>query len=284
MSRPLRIEFSGALYHITSRGNERKDIYQDEDDFKLFLEILGNVCQRYNWTIHAYCLMTNHYHLLVETPDANLSKGMRQLNGVFTQAINRKHHKVGHIFQGRFKSILVDKDSYLLELSRYIVLNPLRAHMVEHPGEWPWSSYIPTVGQGYAPEWLAIDTLLLQFSKQHKTAIRKYQEFIIQKKVLCPWNELKNQVFLGDEQFVEKYQSLLIQQQGNLSEIPIKQKRPVAKSLSYYKKKFTNNKKEAMVAAYNSGGYTLDEVAKEFGVHYSTVSRVCSSFNAKRKT
>ena len=119
MARPLRLEFAGALYHITSRGNERKAIYVDDTDFELFLTLLGKVCEQYNWVVHAYCLMTNHYHLLVETPDANLSKGMRQLNGTFTQAINRQHQRVGHLFQGRYKAILVDKDAYLLELSRY---------------------------------------------------------------------------------------------------------------------------------------------------------------------
>ncbi|MFM4670713.1 transposase [Aeromonas media] len=115
---------------MTARGNERKAIYLDEADFELFLDTLDAVCYQHNWVIHAYCLMNNHYNLLLETPDANLSKGMRQLNGVFTQAMNKKHHRVGHLFQGRYKVILVDKDAYLLELSRYIVLNPLRACMV----------------------------------------------------------------------------------------------------------------------------------------------------------
>ncbi len=126
MSRPLRLEYAGALYHVTSRGNERKPIYLEDDDFELFLECLAGVCERFNWVIHSYCLMTNHYHLLVETPDGNLSKGMRQLNGVFTQDFNRRHKRVGHLFQGRYKAILVDKESYLLELCRYIVLNPVR--------------------------------------------------------------------------------------------------------------------------------------------------------------
>lgn len=111
MSRPLRLEFAGALYHITARGNERKAIYADEADFEVFLEILDSVCLQHNWVIHAYCLMDNHYHLLLETPDGNLSEGMRQLNGVFTQAMNNKHHRVGHLFQGRYKAILVDKNA-----------------------------------------------------------------------------------------------------------------------------------------------------------------------------
>ncbi|MCP5078471.1 MAG: addiction module toxin RelE, partial [Psychromonas sp.] len=108
MSRPLRLEFAGALYHITSRGNDRKSIYFDETDFELFLGILGDVCESYHCTVHAYCLMSNHYHLLLETAEPNLSKIMRQLNGVFTQSMNRKYHHVGHLFQGRYKAILVD--------------------------------------------------------------------------------------------------------------------------------------------------------------------------------
>lgn len=135
MARPLRIEFNGALYHVTSRGDRHEAIHEDDKDRERFLEVLAEVVERFNWVCHAYCLMSNHYHLVVETPDANLSKGMRQLNGVYTQASNRRHHRSGHLFQGRFKGILVDKDSYLLELTRYVVLNPVRARMVKAPGK-----------------------------------------------------------------------------------------------------------------------------------------------------
>ena len=123
MARPLRIEFAGALYHVTSRGDGRDDIFLDEEDRELWLDVLKTVCERFNWVVHAYCQMGNHYHILIETPDGNLSKGMRQLNGVYTQRFNRIHNRVGHVFQGRYKAILVQKDAYLLELSRYIVLN-----------------------------------------------------------------------------------------------------------------------------------------------------------------
>ncbi|MDY7075923.1 MAG: transposase, partial [Chloroflexota bacterium] len=130
MARPLRIEFAGALYHVTSRGDAQEDIYRGDDDRLRFLDVVGEIGDRFGWVVHAYCLMDNHYHLLVETPNANLSKAMRQLNGVYTQAFNRSHGRVGHVFQGRYKAILVQKETYLLELARYIVLNPVRARMV----------------------------------------------------------------------------------------------------------------------------------------------------------
>ena len=152
MARPLRIEFAGAVYHVTARGDGQEDIYLGDDDRRLFLEVLGEVCERFDWVVHAYCLMDNHYHLLVETPNANLAKGMRQLNGVYTQAFNRGHARVGHVFQGRYKAILVQKESYLLELARYIVLNPVRARMVRSAKDWPWSSYRSTAGQSEGGE------------------------------------------------------------------------------------------------------------------------------------
>jgi REP element-mobilizing transposase RayT len=170
MARPLRIEFAGALYHVTSRGNERRAIFFSDDDRLAFLGILADVVDRFNWLCHAYCLMTNHYHLLVETADANLSKGMRQLNGVYTQYVNRTHQRVGHLFQGRFKGILVQRDSYLLELARYIVLNPVRAGMVSHPADWPWSSYRGTVGLEEPPAFLTTDWVVSAFGQERARA------------------------------------------------------------------------------------------------------------------
>ena len=151
MSRPLRIEYPGAVYHITSRGNEKKPVFKDDQDRDNFLKTLQHVNKRYNWICHAYCLMTNHFHLLIETPDGNLSLGMRQLNGVYTQLFNKWHGRVGHLFQGRYKAILIQKDSHLLEVCRYVVLNPVRAKMVEKPEEWKWSSYLATAGKIKAP-------------------------------------------------------------------------------------------------------------------------------------
>ncbi|MCX7635078.1 MAG: transposase, partial [Syntrophales bacterium] len=146
MARPLRLEYEGALYHVTSRGNGRQAIFLDDADNLKFLELLGKTVDRFRWVCHAFCLMVNHYHLMIETPDANLSKGMHHLNTTFCLAHNKRHQRVGHLFQGRFKSIVVDREHYLLELARYVVLNPVRAGMVTTPADWPWSSYRQTAG------------------------------------------------------------------------------------------------------------------------------------------
>ena len=146
MARPLRLEYSGALHHVTSRGNGQAAIYLGDEDRRDFLRLLGGVVEQARWRCHAYCLMDNHYHLLIETPEANLSKGMRQLNGPYTQRFNRRQGRVGHVFQGRFKSILVERDAHLLEVARYVVLNPVRAGMVRSVKDWPWSSYRATAG------------------------------------------------------------------------------------------------------------------------------------------
>ena len=194
MSRPLRLEFIGALYHVTSRGDRREEIYDTDQDRESFLAILGEVCERYNWVCHAYCLMSNHYHLLIETPDANLSKGMRQLNGVYTQTYNRANDKAGHVFQGRYKAILVEKEAYLLELSRYIVLNPVRAKMVRSAKDWRWSSYRATVGQSPTPSWLTTDWVLSAFGRIKKKAIQNYRTFVSEGRGQpSPWYDLRHQ-------------------------------------------------------------------------------------------
>ena len=273
MSRPLRLEFSGALYHVTSRGNEKKPIFVDDVDFKIFVSLMAEVCQRFNWVIHSYCLMTNHYHLIVETPDGNLSRGMRHLNGVYTQRFNSKHKRVGHLFQGRYKAILVDKDSYLLELCRYVVLNPVRAKMVEAPGNWQWSSFLVTIGKQEGFEGLATDAVLLQFGNQRSQAIERFQAFISQGIGQDIWHNLKHQIYLGNDNFVEKHMKHLTNYEGKLSEIPQKQRRKPAKSLKEYQD-LNTSRNDAIVSAYQSGAYTMDEIANYFGCHYSTVSRI----------
>ena len=174
MARPLRIEFPGALYHIISRGNARAPIFLEDRDRHLLLDVLGDVVEESAWICHAYCLMPNHYHLVIETPEANLSRGMRQLNGVYTQRLNRRHDRVGHVFQGRFKAILVEHETHFLELTRYVVLNPVRAGMVRDPEDYPWSSLRTALASDPAPGWLAVEPLLRQFGSP-----RRYREFVL---------------------------------------------------------------------------------------------------------
>jgi putative transposase len=173
------MEYAGALYHVTSRGEGQEDIYEEDTDRRLFLSVLGDVCLSYNWVCHAYCLMSNHYHLVIETPDANLlSKGMRQLNGEYTRQFNKAHRRVGHVFQGRYKGIHFEKEWYLLELSRYVVLNPVRAFMVKDAIDWPWSNYRATIGYEQAPSWLHSEWILSAFGSQKTKAIEAYKHFV----------------------------------------------------------------------------------------------------------
>jgi REP element-mobilizing transposase RayT len=277
MARPLRIEFAGALYHITSRGNARGPIYLTDHDRHSFLQILGNTCDRHDWLCHAYCLMTNHYHLLIETQSPTLSKGMKSINGSYTQGFNKRHKRVGHAFQGRFKAILVESNAYLLELARYIVLNPVRARMVHCAGEWPWSSYRATAGATEGLDCLTIDGVLSGFSAQKRVACERYREFVEQGKNLpSPWESLKNQVYLGSDEFVEDMLSRIDPGQS-LRDIPRPQKRSPPKPLVYYQSRYADGKK-AMAIAYLSGHYTLTEVGQQFGVSYATVSRAVKAY------
>jgi putative transposase len=273
MSRPLRLQFPGAFYHLTSRGNQREAIYLDKYDFQRFVDLLGEVCLRYHWRCHAWCLMTNHYHLVIETPDANLSRGMRQLNGLYTQRFNRRHKRVGHVFQGRYKAILVDADTYLLELVRYVVLNPVRAHVVKSAGQWHWSSYRYMTGHTASPPWLETDRILSQFSAQRAQAQQRFVRFVAEgQQPATFWQNLRQQIYLGDESFVSRMLGL-IDNPSQMLEVPIAQRREAARSLQYYAKKF-QDRRLAMKEAYASGAYTLKEIADFFGCHYSTVSRV----------
>jgi putative transposase len=281
MARPLRLEFAGALYHATARGDGREDIYLADGDRRAFLDVLGGVWERYNWTVHAYCLMTNHYHLLVETPDANLSKGMRQLNGVYTQRFNRTYDRVGHVFQGRYQAVLVQKETYLLEVARYIVLNPVRAQMVRTPGEWPWSSYRAMVGAAAAPEWLETRSILAAFGVTEAKAVKHYARFVAEgKDQLSPWEQLKHQVFLGSDTFVESMRRQ-VPKDRDLREVPQARARSPAQPLADYAR-LHPQRDDAIAAAFASGGYTLKDIGDYFGLHYSRVSKIVQAASTAR--
>ena len=205
MARPLRITYPGAFYHVTSRGNERKNIFKSRRDREKFLEYLESASKRYDAVIHVFCLMDTHYHLLLETPSANLSQIMRHINGAYTTYFNVKRGRSGHLFQGRYKAILVDIDEYAKELSRYIHLNPVRAKMVNIPEEYEWSSYRFYIGEKQPPEWLYRDFILGYFGKKVSIAQKEYHKFVtalINKKYDNPSDEVVSSTLLGSPDFI----------------------------------------------------------------------------------
>jgi len=268
MARPLRIEFPGAVYHVTSRGNARQDIVTDDRDRTQWQAVLAHVVERYGWLCHAYCLMENHYHLVIETPQPNLSLGMRQLNGRYTQTYNRRHHRVGHLLQGRFNAILIEKEAHLLELCRYVVLNPVRAKLVPQPRQWSWSSYRATVGESETPAWLTIDWILGQFGQRVGPAQEKYRSFVAEGRGgPRPWDQLTGQIYLGSEAFVARHQPDRV-----IRDIPRRQtqaQRPTLRVLFEGRGEPTR----LIHRAYRQYGYRLQEIADHLGVHPATVSR-----------
>lgn len=276
MTRPLRLEFPGALYHVTSRGNRRNPIYLDEADRRAWLDVLALVCERHHCVIHSFCQMTNHYHLLIETVEANLSQSMRQLNGLYTQHFNRRHRLVGHLFQGRYKAILVQKESYLLELSRYIVLNPLRAKMVASLDDWQWSSHRFLLGGDTPPAWLERDWLLSRFGATSTTAVSAYKEFILAGvNEANPLAGTRHQMLLGDDVFVSAHQQL--QRSEELVETTRAERRAVALPLTEYQLRYAD-RSEAMARAYLSTAFTMSQIACTFSVSSKTVSRAVAAF------
>ncbi len=276
MARPIRIEYAGAVYHVTSRGNNRNLIYIDDADRQTFLDIVDSVNRKHNFLCHAYCLMDNHYHLLIETPDGNLARGMRQINGVYSQGFNRRHKSVGHLLQGRYKSILIQRDSHLLEVCRYIVLNPVRAKVVQRPEEYKWSSYRSTAGMEKPHQCLAREWMLGQFAERRKSAESKYKEFVavgIGNKNI--WKEVKGQSLLGEDDFIEV---LIEYARGyeDVEEIPKSQRyvtRPGLDGLFIERiisDKRARNRK--IVEAINEYGYSQKEVADHLGMHYTSIS------------
>lgn len=214
MSRPLRIEFAGAVYHVTTRGDRRESIYRDDVDRQAQLAVLAQALDRFDGQVLAYCLMGNHYHLVLHTRQGNLSRLMRHLNGVYTQAHNRRHGLVGHLFQGRFKAILVDREAYLLALCRYVERNPVAAGLVASVGDWVWSSYGAHVGEVVTPPWLdsaGLHGYLLGHSVASEGDTRRararYAALVQESQAQDAtfWRDaLQNQVYLGDENFVQK--------------------------------------------------------------------------------
>lgn len=295
MTRPLRLEIPGAVYHLTSRGNRREPIFRDDADRATFLATLAHVCERFRWACHAYCLMTNHYHLVVETAHANLSRGMRQLNGVYTKRFNRAHQCVGHVYQGRFSAVLVQRELHLLTALRYVLLNPVRARMVAAAVDWQWSSYRAMIGEVATPNWLRTDWIAAAFGSG--AARRAAFAQFVEDGIVGPscWQHLTHQIYLGDAAFVAAAQAY-VSDLSRLAETPRIQRLPVREPLrapnagdavgASRSNRIARN--EAIAAAFSTGRHTMREIGDHFGVHYSRVSRIVSESEtlkaARRKT
>jgi len=209
MARPLRVEFEGASYHITSRGNAAQSIFLAECDREDFLDVLAATIIRFGWACHAYCLMPDHYHLAIETPQANLSGGMRYLNWTYTQAFNRRYLRSGHLLEGRYEAILVEKGPHLLDVARHVVLNPVRAEMARSAKDWPWSSYRATAGLAEAPSYLTTDWILSQFGNTPSRAAALYRDYVKRGRKVNVWDTLRNGVLFGSDAFVERFEPSL---------------------------------------------------------------------------
>lgn len=295
MARQWRIEYEGAFYHVLSRGNERREIFFDDEDRDLFLEILGKMAARFDIAIFAYVLMDNHYHLLLKTNKANISRAMQWLGTTYTRRFNLKNQRSGHLFQGRFKNFLVENEKYLVTLSCYIHRNPLRAGLVKRLAHYPWSSY-PAYAYGKpCPCWLSPDAIIAFFSdKNHRHLYRKLvQDFSGEEKSL--WEDFRHGLFFGSQEFVERIKTKYLPDRG-ISDVEVPQKKRVLREeniarlleraapvLGEESKDFVSRGKVRasirdqrdllIYFLWSTGWYSNAEIGNVFGLGFSSVSR-----------
>lgn len=261
MTRPLRVCPPGAIVHVIARGNERGRIVRDDHDRLALLGDLALAVERYRWLCHAYCVLDNHYHLLLETPLGNLPLGMRHLNGVYAQRFNRRHGRCGHLFQARYRSILVEKDAYLLVVCRYIALNPVTAGVVDRPERYRWSSYRATAGLESAPAFLTTEWILSQFATGRPEGQAAFRAF-----VAAAADEL---VVAGERVGTDEFLGMELGQPETLPEVPRAQLQPRRRPLP----DILATEPAPILSAYHEHGYRLHEIAAHLGRHYSTISR-----------
>lgn len=280
MARPLRISFPDGVYHVTSRGDRRERIFVDDTDRGMLLGILAQACERFDASALAYCLMGNHYHFVLQSRRANLSRLMRHINGVYAQAFNRRHGMTGHLFQGRFTSIHVDRDAYLLEVCRYTDLNPVRAGMVDQPSDWPWSSYRSHAGLAPPPPWLDVANLRScligdapQTSADHVLAAARYRQLVADGRDVRLWETaLRQGVYLGDDAFVDEVQKRMAQASRGCAEIPREQRQSRSAAIDLHA---SDCSLEQLVhRAYVHGGMSMPEIARSMDCSVSQVSRL----------
>lgn len=301
VSRPLRLEYPGALYHVTSRGHERGPIFRDASDRQQFLDLLASVVSDQAWLIHSYCLMGNHYHLLVETVRPTLSHGMHSLNARYSQDFNRRYDRCGHLFEGRFKAIVVQKQAHLLELHRYIVLNPVRAGIVRRPGDWPWSNYRATSGAIPYPPWLDVGSTLALFSTYGSGATGAYVRFVAdgERQSASPLEAVRRQIYLGDRRFLAEMSERAEKERRSL-EIPASQREPLPLELDEIRRvvcaewgvepgelsgrEAGDAKLAAIYLARRLCGKSAREVGEAFGIKRGRVTNVMVEVHRKRRS
>ena len=277
MARPPRIEYEGALYHVSSRVVTGLRLFHDDADREDLLAVLGQAGERFGWKVHAWCQMNDSYALLLETPKANLSKGMRQVNGVYTQHYNQRHGHDGPVFQGRFKAVVVEKDDYLLPLACDVAAAPVREGLARRAQDWKWSSFLSTSGKAPVPEWLTIKDVLSSITKWRMRAFIAYRKAVARAaKQPSPLAGVRQQVFLGSDDFIAD----LKQRFFNKNAEPEKPRRRLP--MDYYRNAI-EDRDEAIVAIYLTGNYSMEAIGKEFGIHYSTVSRIVKKYETARK-
>ena len=292
MARPLRISYPGAYYHVTTRGNERTDIYKSQRDREKFLSYLESASERYGAVIHAFCLMRNHYHLLLETPQGNLSEIMQHINGAYTTYFNVKRKRAGHLFQGRFKAILVEADEYATELSRYIHLNPVRVGAVSKPEEYRWSSYCAYIGNVAKPGWVNSDFILSFFSPNMESARKKYRIFVedlIGNEYESPLRKVVGSTILGTDDFIGDITQKHIDCIEPDRNLPALQKfavRPLPQDIvSVVKHLVGENEKLVRNASihicHKYSGIKLKEIGQHFAVRESAITEASRRFQLK---
>lgn len=278
MARPLRIQFPGAFYHITARGNEQKEIFKSRKDREKFLGYLESAAMRYGALIHAWCLMTNHYHLFLETPLGNLSQIMRHINGAYTTYFNIKRKRAGHLFQGRFKAILVDADEYATGLSRYIHLNPVRAGMTTSAEEYEWSSYRQYIGCSEVSEWLKTRFVLNFFGGADCTD--KYRQFCDDYSSGDAINGAGSKPVLGSADFVSRITQDHLrekQEDRNLPDIRKLSRPSLDDIITHVEAMIPDDaalaKKACIYFCHRYSGARLREVGERFGMSDAAVSQ-----------
>jgi len=288
LARQLRIEYPGALYHVTSRGNEKKDIFRSIKDRDKFLSYLSSAWERHGAVFHAYCLMSNHFHLMVETPLGNLSWIMKHINGSYTTYFNVKHKRAGHLLQGRYKAVLVQADAYAAELSRYIHLNPVRAKMVSTPEEYRWSSCSRYL-EGTEPSWLSTGLVLGYFGTEDEDRRRNYRDYLydaIGKESRDPLSDSVASTILGSDDFVRDIREKYLDGKENDRELPalrdLSRGPGVAEIKALSEEAFPENERLARMAGiylcWRYSGAKLKEIGALYGISESGVNRACFRF------